>query len=357
VQLSAASFSVAEQAGSAALTVVRTGDLSREARVDYATSDFSADARSDYTSTRGTLRFAPGETTQTITVLLTDDAYVEPDEMINVSLGGGDGCALGERASTMLTIVDNDTSLSATNPLSDARFFTREHYHDFLNREPDESGLAFWANQLEACGTDVACIEEKRVNVSAAFFLSIEFQQTGYFVDRLYKASFANRPSMAEFLPDTQEAGRGVVVGAPAWEQQLEANKRDFVERWVARAEFKSAFDALTNEAFVDRLFANAGVAPDLSERASLISGLNAGTQTRASVLRRISENAEFTKKEFNPAFVLMQYLGYLRRDPDDAGFQFWLNKLDSFNGNFVQAEMVKAFIVSDEYKKRFGSN
>ncbi|MCA1592159.1 MAG: DUF4214 domain-containing protein [Acidobacteria bacterium] len=357
VQLSATSFAVAEQAGNAQITVTRSGDLSQEAKVDYTTADFSASDRSDYTMARGTLRFAPGEATKTITVLLTDDSFVEPDEQVNVSLSNGGGCSLGEQGSAMLTIVDNDTSLSGTNPSDDAQFFTREHYHDFLNREPDESGLAFWADQLNACGTDVRCIEEKRVNVSAAFFLSIEFQQTGYFVDRLFKASFANRPSMAEFLPDTQEAGRGVVVGAPGWEQQLETNKRSFVEQWVTRADFRNTFDALSNDQFVDRLFANAGVTPDATERSALVGGLNAGTQTRASVLRRVSENAEFTKKEFNPAFVLMQYLGYLRRDPDEPGFNFWLNKLNSFNGNFVNAEMVKAFIVSDEYKKRFGSN
>ena len=57
---------------------------------------------------------------------------------------------------------------------------------------------------------------------------------------------------------------------------------------------------------------------------------------------------------------MLMQYFGYLRRDPnqspdtDFAGYDFWLNKLDRFNGNFVDAEMVKAFISSAEYRQRF---
>jgi len=64
---------------------------------------------------------------------------------------------------------------------------------------------------------------------------------------------------------------------------------------------------------------------------------------------------------EFNRAFVLMQYFGYLRRNPNDApdsnfdGYNFWLNKLNTFNGNFAQAEMVKAFIAADEYRRRFG--
>ena len=76
---------------------------------------------------------------------------------------------------------------------------------------------------------------------------------------------------------------------------------------------------------------------------------------------RRVS--ADFVTAEFNRAFVLMQYFGYLRRNPNDApepglnfdGYNFWLNKLNKFEGNFVNAEMVKAFIDSSEYRRRFG--
>ena len=50
-----------------------------------------------------------------------------------------------------------------------------------------------------------------------------------------------------------------------------------------------------------------------------------------------------------------MEYFGYLRRDPDTSGFNFWLGKLNDFNGNFIAAEMVKAFISSAEYRQRFG--
>ena len=55
-----------------------------------------------------------------------------------------------------------------------------------------------------------------------------------------------------------------------------------------------------------------------------------------------------------NEAFVMMEYFGYLRRDPDAAGYAFWLGKLSEFNGNFERAEMVKAFIVSTEFRNRF---
>ena len=78
-------------------------------------------------------------------------------------------------------------------------------------------------------------------------------------------------------------------------------------------------------------------------------------------MLRAVAENQNLYNAEFNRAFVLMQFFGYLRRDPnsgqdtDYTGFDFWLTKLNQFNGNFQNAEMVKAFITSTEYRQRFG--
>ena len=123
---------------------------------------------------------------------------------------------------------------------------------------------------------------------------------------------------------------------------------------WPERDGFKARYDSLTNAQYVDALNANTGNSLTQSERDALVNALNAGTQTRAGVLRSIAENEEFGRKEFSAAFVLMQYFGYLRRDPDTAGYQFWLNKLNQFDGDFRRAEMVKAFITSGEYRVRF---
>ena len=71
-------------------------------------------------------------------------------------------------------------------------------------------------------------------------------------------------------------------------------------------------------------------------------------------MLRRIFEDERFLSAKRNEAFVMMEYFGCLRRDPDASGYQFWLNKLNQFGGNFEQAEMVKAFINSGEYRARF---
>jgi hypothetical protein len=90
------------------------------------------------------------------------------------------------------------------------------------------------------------------------------------------------------------------------------------------------------------------------SERAALVNGLSDGTMTRAAALQRIAENQQFVNARRNETFVMMEYFGYLRRDPDESGYAFWLNKLSEFNGDFEHAQMVKAFINSGEYKARF---
>lgn len=264
---------------------------------------------------------------------------------------------------------------SQKNPVDAAQFFVRQHYYDFLSREPDASGLAFWTNQITSCGSDAPCIEIKRINVSAAYFLSIEFQETGYLVYRMYKAAYGNLPGapvpvrFEEFLPDTQQIGNGVQVGVGNWQPQLENNKVAFALDFVSRSRFTAAYTiTMTPAQFVDALFTNAGVAPSATDRNAAINefggaGNTSDTAARARTLRRVAENPTLGQQQLNKAFVLMQYFGYLRRNPNDppeagldfAGYNFWLGKLNQFNGNFVNAEMVKAFIVSSEYQGRFG--
>ena len=361
IRFGAERLSASEAAGSIEVTVVRGGDTSAAANVDFATLDGRADGRSDYTSAYGTLRFAPGETAKTFRVLITDDTTFEGDETLYVILRENiPGVALAAPIVAELTITDNDAARSASNPIDNREFFVRQHYLDFLNREPDTEGFRFWVDQIpaecDAQPSQAECVDQ-RVNVSGAFFLSIESLETGYFVYRLHKASFGSLPHFTPFLRDTQEAGRNVVVGQPGWEQQSEQNKQRLLAEWVERDKFKAKYDALTNEQYVDALNANTGNSLTTAERNTLVAGLNAATMTRAEVLREVAENEEFGRKEFSPAFVLMQYFGYLRRDPDPPGYQFWLNKLNQFGGDFRRAEMVKAFITSGEYRSRFGLN
>jgi hypothetical protein len=361
IRFGAERFVASESAGSIEVTVVRGGDTSAAANVDFATLDGRAQGRYDYTSAYGTLRFSPGETTKTFRVLITDDTTSEGDETFYVILQEhAAGLALSSPSVAELTITDNDSVTPNSNPIDNREFFVRQHYLDFLSREPDMDGFNFWTGQISAtCERqpfEALCVEQ-RVNVSGAFFLSIEFLETGYFVYRLHKASFDSVPHLAPFLRDTQEVGRGVVVGQSGWEQRLEQNKQRLLAEWIERGDFKVKYDAMTNEQYVDALNANTGNSLTPAERNNLVAGLNAGTMMRSAALRSVAENAEFTRRESSPAFVLMQYFGYLRRDPDSRGYTFWLNKLNQFGGDFRRAEMVKAFITSGEYRSRFGLN
>src|SRR6185436_11185491 len=138
------------------------------------------------------------------------------------------------------------------------------------------------------------------------------------------------------------------------WEGVLATNKEEFLNAWVERPAFHAAYDNLTNDGYVNALIGHTGVTFTDAERATLVNGLNDNTLTRAGVLQRVAQNEGFVKAKFNESFVRMEYFGYLRRDPDDAGFHFWLDKLNQFDGNFERADMVKAFIVSGEYRDRF---
>jgi len=382
VQFSASNYSVTEACTTIEVTVNRSGDTSAAAAVDYATSDGSATERRDYITAVGTLRFAAGETSKNVVLLINDDSYIEGTETFNITLSNPSGVALAAPSIATLTINDN-SSEPATNVIDDPGTYVGQHYHDFLNRQADSSGLGFWINQITSCGADQVCLELKRINVSGAFYLSIEFQETGYLVERLYKVAYgdANGSStfggthtltvpivrFREFLSDTQEISRGVVVGQLGWETVLENNKQAFVLKFLQRSQFATAFGAsLTPAQFVDLLNANAGNVLSAGERATAIGLFGSARDTsnvtaRALVLRQVAEDQDLANAEFNRAFVLMQFFGYLRRNPNDpqdtdyTGYDFWLTKLNQFNGNFINAEMVKAFISSGEYRERFG--
>jgi uncharacterized protein (TIGR03118 family) len=536
IQFATENFAVDEAGGHVDFTVVRTGDTSGTATVNYNTFDESqaghASQKSDYEISLGKLTFNPGETSKTFRILIVDDNFVEGDETIDLALSNptGAGVGLGSPNTAEVTILDNDVSASTSNPIDNASFFVRQHYLDFLNREPDASGQQFWTNNITSCGSDANCIELKRINTSAAFFLSIEFQTTGVLAYLANKAAFGPNASgspapvlYGQFERDVQQLQRNLVFGQPGFDAQLEANKTAYFNDFVNRPEFQAAFPStLSNADYVDKLLANAGISPsqvrlfvvnltnaqevppttptlttgaarpasfgtarfrlnaaqtamtmtatvnnidvtnsqtadtnddliaahihasasvtptttapvvwgffgspfndnnpndqvffpfssgvggtflgkwDAPEgngttlaaqlpniragrayinfhtkqftggeirgnfpaedafRNSLVAGLDNSTLTRAQVLRQVSESEEFSSNEFNSAFVAMEYFGYLRRDPDTGGFNFWLGKLNAFNGNFVAAEMVKAFLSSSEYRQRFGAS
>ncbi|HEX6623664.1 MAG TPA: TIGR03118 family protein, partial [Pyrinomonadaceae bacterium] len=532
IEFATDSFSVDEAGKFVDFTVIRTGDTAGTATVNYNTFDESqaghASQKSDYEIALGTLSFAAGETSKTFRILVVDDKFDESDEVIELYLSNptGTGVGLGSPNTAVINILDNDTGAPASNPIDTASFFVRQHYLDFLNREPDAAGLAFWTNQMTNCSNPPpADLTVCKVNVSAAFFLSLEFQRTGYLAYLTHRAAFGANASgspapvlYGNFQRDTQALQRGFIFGQPGSDAVLEANKVAYFNEFVTRPEFVAKYPSTqTNAEFVDALLVSANLSPNdfivnmtnaqeppplnptttggvrrpasygtariqvnaaqtaltitvtvnnidftgsqtadtndnltnahihasavepppatrpvvfgfigtpfndnnpndavvtpfgsgvggtvsskwdppegqnttlaaqlpnifagrayinfhtvqfgggevrgnfptlTAFRDSLVTGLNNMTLTRATVLRMVAESQELNTREFNRAFVTMEYFGYLRRDPDTGGFNFWLDKLNSFNGNFQDAEMVRAFIESLEYRQRFG--
>lgn len=373
-QFSAGNYSVHENLCALAVTVTRTGDTTGPATVDYWTTDSIATQKGDFEFAAGSLKFAPGETAKVVQLLINQDIYSEGNETLIVSLANPSGGQLGQTSTATVTVID-DAQEPTANSIDDAQSFVHMQYHDFLNREPDPAGLAFWTNQITSCGANQGCIDAMRVNVSAAFFLSIEFQETGFLVQRAYRAAYANMPgtpaplTLREFVIDSRAISEGVIVNQAGWQQKLESNKQAFALDFVQRTRFVTAYPTSTSPTqFVDALFATAGVTPSAAERQIAIeefggAASSADPSARGRALRRVAENQTLIQNEFNRAFVLMQYFGYLRRNPNDApepaldfaGYNFWLTKLNAFNGNYNNAEMVKAFITSIEYRQRFG--
>ncbi|HEX6622607.1 MAG TPA: hypothetical protein VF064_02760 [Pyrinomonadaceae bacterium] len=233
---------------------------------------------------------------------------------------------------------------------------------------PGGAGLQFWRDQIESCGADQECRKVRRVNVSAAFFLSIEFQETGFLAYRVHKAAYGDLPArpvpvqLREFLADARAVGEGVEVGVGDWQARLEANKASFAAEFVTRGQFTSLYPpAMTPAEFVDALNANAGGALSPPASDALVNRLERRNRDAGASPAGGGGGRDLRSAETNKAFVLMQYFGYLRRNPDDPqdtnfdGYFFWLDKLNRFDGNFVEAEMVKAFISSIEYRQRFG--
>jgi hypothetical protein len=266
-------------------------------------------------------------------------------------------------------------ALMPKNTIDVSRDFVGQHYRDFLSREPDAPGLNFWAGEIDRCGADTACVDRARVNVSASFFLSPEFQVTGFYVYRLYKGAYGRRPYYREFLNGIQAVAAGIVVGDRLSADVIERNKRQFAQAFAATNEFHQRFGSLTDEQYVSLLFQTTGIKPIDAEAASLVGNLRSGTASRAVVLAKIVDGIRtapspqgvgvdqifetrygklFYEAESNSAFVQMQYFGYLQRDEDEGGYGFWLGKLTRF-GNYRDAEMVRSFILAAEYRARFG--
>jgi hypothetical protein len=411
IRFSASSYNVAEGAGVKTITVERTGDVSQAATVDYATSDHSnpadfipctspgpglASSRCDFTTAIGTLRFAAGEASKTLNVLISQDNYVEGPESLSLTLSNPTGGAeFGVPATAILEISD-DLPEPATNPVDTSSEFVRSQYHDFLHREPDLPGLAFWTDNIQKCNdplrrpanqTVAQCIDKQRESTAIAFFVAPELQMSGGFVYHLYKGSLTGTPNydggspgsspgrfptFLEFMRDMGVVSEGIGVNNQISGAVVEANRNRLAAEFVLRPEFVAKYGGLNNTLYVQELFNTTGITATAAQKQALVDGLTNATETRASVLRKVVDGTvvisesnvqsttpygqAFINQENRRLFVYLEYVGYLRRNPDAAGFVFWLGKLNFYNGDPFQAEMVRSFILSPEYRSRFGT-
>jgi hypothetical protein len=249
----------------------------------------------------------------------------------------------GVNTSGPYTLRMQDVTIANTcaNPIDCPEYFIQQHYFDFLNREPDPPGFAGWLTLLNSCPSgDTNC---DRLHISSAFFRSAEFQGRGYFLYRFYPVSFGRKPDYSEFQADMSRIS-GFYTDA-----NLEAAKQAFISDFMNRTAFVVRFGALSNAEYVDTLLSTAGITHPA--RDFWIAALGNGTRTRAQVLREIAESTEVYNKYYNQAFVVMQYFGYLRRQPD-ALYLNWLAHLDA-TGDY--RSMINGFVNSVEYRARFG--
>jgi hypothetical protein len=358
VQFSAANYNVGEAGGSVTISVTRSGDTSGAASVKYATSDtFSlnspcsqantgiASERCDYETSVGTLRWAAGEGgTKNFIVPIINDAYPEgpSNESFSVTLSSPIGVTITSPSSATATIIDNDATLSNSNPIDDVDFFINQQYLDILGRLPDQQGFQNWHNTLAPCPNggygEPPTSNCDRLHVAAGFFQSDEYLNRGYFAFRFYMVSFAQRPTYAQFMPDMAD------VGGPKSPAEEEASKVAFADAFVQRPAFLAKYPGLSGQPLADALLQTAGLPA---------GSYNAGSQTNGQILRGISESSAAFNKFLTEGTVSIQYFAFLRRDPDTVGYQNNVNTLNANPNNL--RHMIFIFIYSTEYRGRFG--
>jgi hypothetical protein len=238
--------------------------------------------------------------------------------------------------------------------IDDLDFFVQQHYIDFLVRFPDAGGFANWMTYLNGCNGDPNClygVNGRRTIASGGFFGSQEFNQRGGFIFRLHRSTFGQAFAQLPKYVDVIAAMPQLAGTTP---QEVDQKKVTFSQNWVVRSDFLAIYPrSLTPTQFVDNVSATAGIV--LGNRAQVISDLTAGGNTdsaRATAIRAIVDSPELVNKELNAGFVYMQYVGYLRRDPEQQGYDNWLNYLNSHPGDYNT--MVWGFVDSSEFRNRF---
>jgi uncharacterized protein (TIGR03118 family) len=346
VQFSTDEYVMGEASKSIQITVTRNGSAANTATVRYATWDQSlaghASQKSDYQINAGVLTFAPGVTSQTFTINIVSDRFVEGDEVIDLVLSNpaGTGVGLGSPNASVLKIVDNDT-VPGTNPIDVTSFFVRQHFLDFLKREPSTADMTYWSGIIDACGTNTTCRTAKRNEVSSRFMLLAESVDSTGLVFRLERAALGGDPLYGDVMLLTQvKRDRGT---------------NEMLHVLVTNPRFVAAYGSASNTTFVNTLDTQSGYAFSTTKKNAWISALNGATLTRAQVLLQLAQDAGYQTLVRNRWIVLSGYWAYFRRDPDKSGFNTRYALIKAGGGNPLTSGLTNDFVTSGEYRQRFG--
>ena len=248
--------------------------------------------------------------------------------------------------------IDPGAVSSFMNPVDDARFFITQQYNDLLGREPDQTTVDKFNAQFAACNGRSDCLRARKLDISTNLLVENELSATGVFLYGLYSSAFGRMPRVAEL-----EADRALILNQKG---EQEAVRAALASAFVERAEFKRKFPSTMKPAeFVDSLIATMAqtTGVDLGvDRSLLISLLDDGANGRATVLTRLASDQRVVDANYNQALVLFQYFSYLRRNPDDAGYNAWVNTLKGKPLRDPEAarSLVCNFLNSAEYQNRF---
>ncbi|PYK31322.1 MAG: hypothetical protein DME57_04155 [Verrucomicrobia bacterium] len=136
LSFSDANLYVNETDGQAAITVLRTGGSAEEVSVDFVLTMGTATDGLDYLATNGTLVFPAGSLSQTFDIPIQNDAELEVNETILLTLTNFAKASAGAITQAVLTIID-DEALAAPAGSVDTLFdpnpgpngFVRRLYH------------------------------------------------------------------------------------------------------------------------------------------------------------------------------------------------------------------------------------
>jgi hypothetical protein len=251
--------------------------------------------------------------------------------------------------------IDPGVASTFSNPVDDFRFFINQQYTDLTGREPDAATLDKLTAQLSNCNSRSDCLRTRRVDISTNLLVENELPATGVFLYGLYSSGLGRLPRYAEL-----ETDRAVILGQKS---ELEAVRMAVANAFVERSEFKRKYPATMKPAeFVDALLATTAqtTGVDLgSDRSLLIGLLDDVANGRAAVLTRIATDQRVVDANYNHALVLFQYFTYLRRNPDEAGYNAWVNTLKSkpLRDPDAARSLVCNFVNSAEYQNRFTMN